>query len=244
MIEQSEVNSILKQYLESHGLDVASEDEWFLPNGTLPAIRCIWYEYPDSEVGRLDVHVLLEKDVILEESFAGMGTGIDGLKDGFQNFSVNSLHVILAAFWDEIDPKQVVTEEWNIGSDTYTAYLGNFGTKGANGVHPSVPEETFSCIESTIKESNLESEVTWIRNFYCNIGDGNIVYESLFNNNTWEEGIEALKGIHWPKSESYYSVRNFMILKKRTHNKVEHNRVSRWTRSFVARLCQRRYTRS
>lgn len=213
MIDQNEVNLILKQFLEAHDVDVTSENDWFIPNGSLPAIRCIWHEAPEKQSGRLDVHVLIDQNIMIEESFAGIGEGISGLKDGFQNFAVNSLHVLLAAFWEVDDPEQVLTEDWKFGSKEYKVFIGNFGTRATDGVHPGVPEDTFSFIENALKKMELSEDVHWVRTFFCNIGKDRI-YESLLDNENWKAGEKALKKVNWPESEGYYSVRNFIVLRK------------------------------
>jgi len=46
-----------------------------------------------------------------------------------QNFCVNSLHVLLAAFWQLNDSEQVTTEEWKISGKSYTAYYKGFPIK-------------------------------------------------------------------------------------------------------------------
>lgn len=212
-MEQSDVNVHLGELLKSHGVDISTEEDWFIPNQSLPAIRCIWHASPNNKSGRLDVQILIEDNLVLEECFAGIGSGKDGFLDGLQNFSVNSLHVMLAAFWGVNDPEQVETEVWDIGDAKYTAYIGNFGTRGTNGVHPGVPSETFSKIESAIKVTQLKEKTHWFRAFFCNIGDEK-KYEALIDNAHWLEGEAALNNIEWPKSGDYYSVRNFLILQK------------------------------
>lgn len=214
-MEQSEVNAHLGELLKAHDLDISTEGDWLVPNNSLPAIRCIWSEDTENGTGRLDVHVLIGDGVMIEECFAGVGEGQTGFLDGLQNFAVNSFHVLLAAFWDKNDPEQVMTEQWEVGGDNYTAYVGNFGTRATEGIHPGVPEETFNIIEKAIQTAQIEDELCWIRTFFCNIGEER-TYEALINNEVWSNGENALKSIEWPKSDAYYSVRNFLILRKNT----------------------------
>ena len=201
------------QLLEAHDVDVTSENDWIVPNGTLPAIRCVWHEAPKKQTGRLDVHVLIEQNKMIEESFAGIGAGVPGLKDGFQNFAINSLHVLLAAFWDVSDNEQVLTEVWKFGSEEYKAFIGNFGIRGTGGGHLGVPENAFSFIENALKKTALSENVHWVRTFFCNIGKERI-FESLLDNKDWRAGEKALKKVNWPESDGYYSVRNFIVLRK------------------------------
>ena len=212
---QADINITLGELLKSHHVDISNEGDWFVPNQSLPAIRCYWHESPENESGRLDIQVLVKDGLVLDECFAGVGKGQEGFLDGLQNFAVNSFHVLLAAFWDKNDPEQVMTEQWEVGGSIYTAYIGNFGTRASDGIHPGVPEETFSHIENAIKSTDLKEQTHWVRTFFCNIGDEQI-YEALVDNDNWVEGESALKKINWPKSEKYFSVRNFIVLQRNT----------------------------
>jgi Family of unknown function (DUF6348) len=71
---QSAVSEALCGLLTRHGLDCVREQEWIVPNGQLPAISAQWH--PRKTSGRLDVQVLIERGRIIEECFAGIGTGL------------------------------------------------------------------------------------------------------------------------------------------------------------------------
>src|SRR6478672_925412 len=107
-MDQSEITSRLQGLLEAHQLSCSTEREWVLPGGNLPAIRAVWN--PSESTGRLDIHALVEPGVLVEECFAGIGAGDAGFNDAFQNFAMNSLHVMMAALWNLNDPDQVTTE--------------------------------------------------------------------------------------------------------------------------------------
>jgi Family of unknown function (DUF6348) len=66
------------------------------------------------------VQVLVRDKLVIEEAFAGVGQGDARLYDGLGNFTVNSFHVLLAAFWGKNDPEQVTTREWVAGGKRYT----------------------------------------------------------------------------------------------------------------------------
>ncbi len=215
-MEYQVINSILKESLEAHGLECAADDDWIIPNGNFPLISMTWYPKPAQGNGVLQIDVMLDKDTHMQECFAGLGEGDVGIKDGFQNFCVNSLHVMLAAFWGINDPDQVDTEEWKIDGQQYSVYIGPFGTRGSGGIHPGVPENTFEFIESAIKTASLSNHCNWFRNYYCNLNSESQVYESLHNNEVWEVGESALKSISWNRSSKFYSVRNFIIAIKNT----------------------------
>jgi hypothetical protein len=207
---QSTVSAALRDLLTRHGLECSTEQEWIVPDGQLPAIRAQWH--PRETSGRLDVHVLLEKGRIIEECFAGIGTGRTGFADALNNFMVNSLHVLLSSLWGIKDDEQVASENWKIGGRQFTAYIGNFGRRASEGVRVDVPKDLFETIQNRICHEDLPDDIHWFRVFFCSLG-GQHTYEALRDNEPWEAGIEGLKGITWPETDRYYSFRNFIILR-------------------------------
>jgi hypothetical protein len=95
----------LKRLFEAHDISCTVEDQWVVPNNALPAIRALWY--PQETNGRLDIQVLLKGGVFIEECFAGVGDNNKAFSDAFQNFMINSFHVLLAALWDKNDPERI-----------------------------------------------------------------------------------------------------------------------------------------
>lgn len=213
MRNNMEATTLVKQLSEllgAHDVPYHIKDEWIVPYGRLPAIRATWF--PREHNGVLEVEILLESEKIINECFAGIGVGNEGITDALQNFCVNSLHVLLAAFWERNYPEQVTTEVWSIYSKPYTVYIGNFGTRGSDGISPEIPHDLFETIEHTIKNEPLNEEIYWFRSFFCNLS-GEQTFEALKNNDIWESGLRSLKSLTWKRSEGYYSVRNFLVLK-------------------------------
>jgi hypothetical protein len=148
----------------------------------------------------------------IEECFAGIGEGEVGLRDALANFTVNSFHVLLAALWNQNDETQVTTEDWSIGGRQYTAFIGNFGTRGSEGVVADVPADLFAQVESAIKRDSLTGDLHWFRFFFCNVAGQRIV-EALKDNETWDTGMRCLESVQWSDSMGYYSVRLFVVLR-------------------------------
>ena len=202
---------ILKKLFEAHNIEFSEENEWILPNSELPAIRATWYPYESQACGLLQIEVFIEKGVLLEECFAGFPSDKGKLYDAFENFSQNSLHVMLSAFWEKHDNQQVEKEFWSIDNIDYAVYIGPFGNRGGDDTQPRIPENFFDHIEKAIKRMNMTDTYNWFRTFYSNLGNGEMVYEALMNNETWSEGLETLKAVYWEPSDQYYSTRNFII---------------------------------
>lgn len=187
------------------------KNEWIVPLSKLPSIRATWY--PREDTGLLEIDVLLEDQRIINESFAGIGLGYEGIKDALENFCINSFHVFLAAFWGLNDLDQVLTEEWNFQGKIYTVYIGNFGTRSSTGVKPAIPTGLFEAIENAIKNEPLESNLSWFRCFFCNLKEDQ-TFEALKDNEVWELGLSTLRSLQWMETNGYYSVRIFLIVRE------------------------------
>ncbi len=202
----------LSELMTGHELPYHIENEWVVPLGKLPAIRATWYPREDS--GLLEVDVLLEDKRIINECFAGIGSGREGLNDALQNFCINSFHVLLASLWGLTDTDQVMTENWNFRGKEYTAFIGNIGTRGSGEVDAEIPDGLFETIEKSIRNEPLKDNLSWFRCFFCSVS-GEKTFEALKDNEVWQSGVSALKTLPWANTNGYYSVRNFLVLREK-----------------------------
>lgn len=199
----------LSALMISHDVPFHIEEDWIVPFGQLPAIRAIWY--PREHSGVLEVEVLLAQNQVITECFAGFGTGNDAISDAIQNFCVNSLHVLLAAFWHQVDENQVLIENWVVNQQHFTAYIGNLGHRSNLPIEPNIPECLFPEVQKTIEADSLTKNTHWFRVFFANVS-GEFTFEALHNNDVWEKGLKALRLIDFEKNDGYYSLRLFLIL--------------------------------
>ncbi|VFT36247.1 Uncharacterised protein [Pseudomonas aeruginosa] len=206
-MEAVSVSQHLAALFESHRIDCVVHGEWVAPAGRLPAIRATWYA--GEKTGRLDVDVLLEDERQLQEAFAGIGSGEDGLQDALRNFASNSFHVLLSALWGQAEEDQVMVETWEIGERRFEVHIGNLGLRGAEGKAPPLPAGLFPSIERAIRTEPLDARLHWFRHFFCAFGNQRTV-EALFDNQPWEAGMQNLAALDWQDSQGYYSVRNFL----------------------------------
>lgn len=214
-----QTTSYLSKLLEEHGLSGVIHDDWVAPNGDLPAVRAHWY--PEQKSGTLNVHVLVGDQVVIEECFAGLGEGESGMNDALTSFTLNSFHVLLAAFWGKNDPEQVNTEQWTVGNKPYVAYIGNFGCRSWDGEPVPVPDSLFDEIEATIKSETLTGEIHWFRLFFANHAN-TFDFEALKDNESWEAGRRCLESAAWEPRSGSYSVRLFAILRAAQYERSQY----------------------
>jgi Family of unknown function (DUF6348) len=205
-----DTTTALKMIFQAHGIACATHEDWVLPGGNVPAVRAVWH--PRSGFGQLDIQVLIKPGVIIEECFAGIGEWENGLHDALRNFLVNSLHVLLTAFWGVESGDNVTVETWEISGKSYRAYIGNIGTRASEGVYVPIPDNFLSEAEAVVKLEPLQSDTHWVRTFFSNI-NGEQTFEALIDNKYWENGMDCLKNIPWTKREGYYTIRHFLVLR-------------------------------
>lgn len=201
----------LLELFKRHGLVSTVHDDWVLSNANLPGIRGTWH--PGETHGRLDMQVLVRDGVLIEECFGGFGVGDIGLADGLQNFTINSFHVLMSAFWAHHDPEQVESEAWNVGGRRFNVFIGNVGTRGSAGVTPSIPAGMMTTLEEAIRRESLEHDLHWFR-FYVGHMKGEFTFEVLKHNEPWAAGASALASCGWTPSDKFYSARLFMVLRE------------------------------
>ena len=212
---------LVEQLLTGHKINSSIKNDWLIIKKHKTNIKCEWLPSTTFAGGQLDVLIQHRENPIINESFSGLGeTNETAIQNAIKNFTINSLHVILDAFMDYHDSEQILTEEWQVNGQTYIATIGNFGTKAAHRDHPGIPDDLFKRIEKTIKAELLENNVHAFRLYYGNINNDDSNYEALLDNNYWQNGINLLETIKWKPCNHFYSIRQFIVLKKKLIEKA------------------------
>jgi hypothetical protein len=165
----------------------------------------------------LDVRVVFGEDErrTIVESFSGMGpTQADALRSAYQGFQQGVLHVLLAAFlgWEG---EQATREEWQVGSLTKLATIGNAIRKGAGStdfwqdLHAS---HWYEQLRKAIESAKLGPGVHWVRLYYGQFQGRAQATEVLLDNETWEPVQRQIDTWGWIKRDEFYSVRLFLVL--------------------------------
>jgi len=191
-------------------------------DGLFPGIGAQAFEMERLEDGsvvvQVDIHILLPKQNIIE-SFVGHASSIEeAVAECFEQFEVNLLHTLIMAFWKNARKVEngVGTDIWEINGHRWQAVISNYGYRGELPLS-EVIEDTdmmYETIEAHIKSRPLESDVYAFRNVYTNLGNGEVVVESLVNNEPNLELEKAISELPWKPLESYYTVRNFILVMK------------------------------
>jgi hypothetical protein len=85
--EATEITELLKELFKTKGFEIEEYDGWIIPNGSDYAMRGYWYPEATDSTGQLSIEVFVNSELIMVESFAGMGkSGVERLKDAFASF--------------------------------------------------------------------------------------------------------------------------------------------------------------
>jgi hypothetical protein len=208
----SEANEYLQQLLRAHGVFATPCGDWLvLSQDDMKANASIVREAPGKWV-QLDVRLEFAPGRILIESFGGAGeTRMRATNDALQNFTLNSFHVILAAFLNR-DDNQVSREDWMIGGKLRRVTIGNVGIRGKPPVLGAELVDWFKLFEGKLKAQQLTEGVHWVRLYYAQMQEKSTACEVLLDNDVWEEIQSEMAAVDWPAGEEFYSLRLFLVV--------------------------------
>jgi len=213
-----------KQLLEIlHQFDMKLEkiEDYYFVDGLFPGITALAFEmerFENSVVVQVDIHVLLPNQEFVE-SFVGHASTIEeAVAEAFEQFEVNVLHTLIASFWDNAKKIEngIGTDIWDINGNRWQIVVSNYGYRGEEPFDNILEDSDmlYDEVEKAIKAQPLDKDIYAIRTVYTNVGDGKSVTEALINNEEFLELEKTVSNLPWRNLDSYYSVRNFVIVMK------------------------------
>ena len=213
--EAQAVVELLKELFKTHGFETEEHEGWVIPEGSDYAMKGYWYAEATENTGQLSIELFINSEMVMVESFAGIGdTAVERLKQAFASFVHHSFPTFLQAIWGKKSDK-VSKEIWTIGTECYEAYIGIQGIINYDqSKELIVPESYLSKIKEKILNEKLENEFHWFGLFFANINGLDTYAEVSKDNVKWEEAGKIITSLAWKRSNSYYAVRQFLVLKK------------------------------
>jgi len=216
-----DVNKQLLEILGQFDLKLEKIDDYYFVDGLFPGITALAFEmerYGNLVVVQLDIHILLPNQEFIE-SFVGQAQSIEeALAQAFTQFEINLLHTLIKAFWEnaKIVENGVGTDIWEINGYRWQVVISNYTYNGQESFDNIIEDSDmlYNEIEKAIKAQPLDKDIYAIRTVYTNVGDGTSVTEALINNEEFVELEKAVSNLPWRNLDSYYSVRNFVIVMK------------------------------
>jgi hypothetical protein len=214
-IRGKNLNDELIEFIESHNYKVKKTDDGLVVDFDEKIILnsiITQKKSGDSYISRLDININFPSGKFIQESFGDFGIDKDTVRlQNLKNFIDSDFHVILSALNKKSD-ERVTIEKWAINKNIYEANIGNFIIKSSESF--DIPENLFETISEIIKNKDLNDDYHAIRFFYANSSNESLAIELLIDNQLKIDSIEKIETLDWDRKESYYTIRNFIVLKK------------------------------
>ena len=213
--EAQNITQLLKELFKTHGFESEEYEGWIIPKGTDYAMKGYWYPEATQTTGQLTIEVFVNSEIIMVESFAGIGeSDNEKLKSAFSSFVYHDFPTLLLSIWSK-ESDEVLIEQWKIGEHNYRVYLGKKGIINYDKEKElTIPESYYSKIKTLISNEPLDKEMYWFTFFYANLNGLDNYAEVLQENIKKVSFSDALKTLNWKRSNHYYAVRQFLVLKK------------------------------
>jgi|GEM_PF-2359737 len=215
------INEQLIELLEQFDMKLDKIEDYYFVDGLFPGVAAQAFEmerFDDSVVVQVDIHLLLPEQSFVESFVGHAETVEEAVAQAFEQFEVNVLHPLIMAFWDKAKRIEngVGTDIWEINGHRWQAVISNYGYQGDEPLDEVIDDSDvmFIEVEKAIKALPLDKDIYAIRSVYTNVGDGRKVSEALINNEEFPELEEAISKLPWKITESYYTVRNFVLVMK------------------------------
>jgi len=216
-----DVNQQLVDVLGQYNINLEQMEDYFFADGLFPGITALAFEMEDfgeSVVVQLDITILFPDISFVESFVAQEATHEEALAVAFQQFEVNVLHTFITAFWENGKKVEngVGTDVWEINGSRWQVVVSNFGYRGAEEFDDIIDDidSMYDVIESNIKSLPLNENIYAIRTVYTNTSEGEKVPEAYINNEPLLELEEAVSKLGWKEINSFYTVRNLILLMK------------------------------
>ena len=214
-----DTNKQLLEILGQFDMRLEKVEDYYFVDGLFPGIASQAFEmerYDNSMVIQLDIHILLPNQSFVESFVGHSSTVEEALADCFEQFEVNVLHTLIMAFWESAKKVDngVGTDILDINNNRWQMVVSNYGYRGNQPIEEVVTDSMFEEVERVIKSMPLDQDIYAIRTVYTNIGNGEHVAEALINNEESLELEKVISALDWKNLDSYYTVRNFILLMK------------------------------
>ncbi|MCO4769380.1 MAG: hypothetical protein KDA24_05065 [Deltaproteobacteria bacterium] len=209
-----EPRAFLARFFAAHDLAVAEVPGQGFTCGDLEGDVRVFPKFEQPPLcGQVDYrfsHPRLVADVAIESNAAVGETWKDAIHHSLRNFVQSSLHVIMATLiTPELGRDQVAWELWPHHTGSYKACLGAHFFTGGDPVDigPLV-----NALRLAFVEEPAERDVHTVRMFTGRKGAKVYGEEVLLDGEPWEAGLHALREFGWPRRDTFYSSRLFLML--------------------------------
>ncbi len=164
-------------------------------------------------VVELQFTIRLPSGQTITEFVAGTGNSEDeAISDAKVNFILSTFHVVYKSFINAADP-HLEAKAVMIKDTKREVIMGNMLGRGA----PLEKNDTFIAVEKEIKESlkgmPLSAGPHWIKIVYSQRDGKPMTVSAKLDNQDHKEFTEVVKNLNWPRSDSFYMAKLFIVVK-------------------------------
>lgn len=212
---QITATKLITELFVNHGVKAVQQDNVidFIDKNMHMQVNCFLHEHDNhQQTVQLDV-VLYYGIKPIVESFSGWGNDeMSMVQDAVQVFTISTFHTMLSVFFNDEFDNQVEKEIWQINQREFEMTIGHFISRG------EVPETLgtvwFDEYQKEVQKLPLSDGVHWLRLYYGQADNQAIAYETLLDNEHCQEIMPLVEGFSWQASESFYSMRVFLVAKR------------------------------
>ncbi len=210
------VQAELIDLLRTHGLDVATHEDWTLVDNKLPVLRGGYHvtrNEPASSMIQMDLELRLNAERSIYEHYAGTGeTEEQAVAQALFKFCIGAFHVFLSAYWDHHEADQVDLTHWSLQGGQWDVFIGAMFNFASEGQAAGFPKDYISTVQEAISGLVLTPEDHWFSFYGANL-KGELTMDAYLDNGAWPELNNRLKQLDWPPANGFYSIRNFILLR-------------------------------
>jgi len=214
--EAQPTTQLLTELFKTHGFISEEYEGWIIPQGSDYAMKGYWYPMATETTGQLSIEIFINSEMIMVESFSGLGeSAIERLKNAFASFVHHDFYLLLLSIWNKESTEKIKKERWKIKDTLYDAYIGTQGIINFDKEKIlEIPSNYNEHIKTVISNEPLDKKFHWFTFFYANLNGLDNASEVLKDNIKWIAGEKILNTLSWRRSNHYYAVRQFVVLKR------------------------------
>ena len=209
------ITELIEELFKAEGFSSEIYEGWVIPDGNDYAMKGYWYSEATERTGQLTIELFINSEMIIVESFSGQGdSNEERLKQAFASFVYHDFAIFLEAVWGKKSNK-IESEIWEIGEDKFMVYIGNQGIINYDKTKElTLPNSSANRIKEIVLNEPLNREFNWFTFFYANLNGLDNYAEILKDNQKLITSAKSFKKLNWQRSNHYYAVRQFLLLKK------------------------------
>lgn len=167
----------------------------------------------DGYVLELEFRIRLADGSEIVEYLGGAGeTEEQAINDNILNFTLTTFHVIYKSFINGADP-HVEMKPLTIHGQQRNVALGPIMMRGGDPNQNLDLNAMLPGIEHILEQLDLPAGPHWIKIVYSQDARSPRIVEVTLDNNIHEWLTRAIKGLDWPKQDSFYLAKQFIVIR-------------------------------